>query len=489
MPSSQTDKTSTVLVVEPRAARVASLAAALERHFPLRQADTAAAAEAVLTAGGVHVVVAEQRLPDRTGLDLLAAVRGRWPDLVRIVVTSAADTDAVAAGIGRAGLFQYLTRPFHPDNLLLTVGNACRLARLRREHERLLAARRPGAVRTAALSPATWDRRERSWCLDAVVRGPESPLEPICDQLARIAPYDIPVLLTGESGTGKELFARALHQSSLRAMQPFVAENCGALPDQLLESELFGHRKGAFTGAVSDHVGLFEQADGGTVFLDEIGDVSPAFQVKLLRVLQEGEIRPIGGVQRRQVDVRVVAATNKDLEQAMLAGSFRPDLYYRLAGVTLHLPPLRLRPGDLGPICERLLRDAARAFGMSVQRLAPETLALLERYHWPGNVRELRSELQRMVVLSDGGPTLGPHLLSAKVLGRAALSDGTPAVVGTLKERVEALEAGILSETLTRCGWNKSRAAAELGLSRVGLRNKLARYGIDVTEPDPPEGG
>ncbi len=326
--------------------------------------------------------------------------------------------------------------------------------------------------------------RDRNWCLDAVVRGPDSPIEAVCDQLARIAPYDIPVLITGESGTGKELFARALHTISPRAGQPFVAENCGALPDQLLESELFGHRKGAFTGAVTDHVGLFEQANGGTVFLDEIGDVSAAFQVKLLRVLQEGEIRPIGSVQRRQVDVRVVAATNRDLEQAMLAGSFRHDLYYRLAGATLHLPPLRRRLSDIGPICERLLREAAEAFGTPRQRLAPETLALLRRYHWPGNVRELRSELQRMVVLSDRSPVLGPQLLSAKVLARATVPDETPASTGTLKERVEALEAGILSETLSRHGGNKTRAAAELGLSRVGLRNKLARYGLDLDAPE-----
>jgi two-component system, NtrC family, response regulator HupR/HoxA len=412
-------------------------------------------------------------------------VRTRWPDLVRVLVTPTADVDRVIADIGRTGLYQYLTRPFHPQNLLLTVTNACRLSRLRRDNERLLAARRPGAVHTSSLAPDPWDRRERSWCIDAVVRGPDSPLEPLCDQVARVAPYDIPVLLTGESGTGKELFARALHVSSLRAHMPFVAENCGALPDQLLESELFGHRKGAFTGAVADHVGLFEQADGGTVFLDEIGDVSPAFQVKLLRVLQEGEIRPIGSEQRRQVDVRVIAATNKDLEQAMLAGSFRHDLYYRLAGITLHLPPLRRRLGDLVPIAERLLRETATAFGTPLQRLSPQALALLTRYHWPGNIRELRSELQRMVVLSDGGPELGPQLIGAKVLARAAVNDTLPAVGATLRERVEALEAGILSETLSRCGGNKSRAAAELGLSRVGLRSKLARYGLDGGEPEP----
>jgi two-component system response regulator HupR/HoxA len=474
-----------VLVVEPPTPRAASLAAVLERHFPLRRADTAEAAEAVLGAGGVQVVVAEQHLPDRSGLDLLTAARARWPDPLRVLVTHGCDLDTAAAGIDRAGLYQYLARPFHPDNLLLTVSNACQLAHLKRDHERLLAGRPPYPGQPRRLTPHPLSRRERNWCLEAVVRGPDSPIEGVCDQLTRIAPYDIPVLITGESGTGKELFARALHTISPRAEQPFVAENCGALPDQLLESELFGHRKGAFTGAVSDHVGLFEQADGGTVFLDEIGDVSPAFQVKLLRVLQEGEIRPIGGVQRRQVDVRIVAATNKDLEQAMLAGSFRHDLYYRLAGVTLHLPPLRRRLEDLGPICERLLREAAEAFGTPRQHLAPEALALIQRYHWPGNVRELRSELQRMVVLSDGRPTLGPQLLSAKVLARAVVPEERPAITtGTLKDRVEALEAGILSETLARCGGNKTRAAAELGLSRVGLRNKLARYGMDAEASD-----
>ena len=329
-------------------------------------------------------------------------------------------------------------------------------------------------------------RLKQSFRFDTIVRAADSPLNGLCDQVARFAAYDIPVLLTGESGTGKELFARALHYNSPRADKPFVAENCGALPDQLLESELFGHRRGAFTGAVADHVGLFEQADGGTIFLDEIGDVSPAFQVKLLRVLQEGEVRPVGSQHRRRVDVRVVSATNRDLGRGMADGVFRPDLYYRLAGVTLHLPPLRERPGDIDAICQRLLADAARGFGLRPGKVTDDAMELLLRYDWPGNVRELQNEIQRMLVMSDGTGSLGPELVSDRILAQAHLAagdvaTGTPSSGATLKERVEALEIRLLRDSLRRHEGNKTRVADELGLSRVGLRSKLERYSV---EPD-----
>ncbi len=325
-------------------------------------------------------------------------------------------------------------------------------------------------------------RLKLNFRLEKIVRAPESSINRICEQVARVAPYDIPVLIGGESGTGKELFARAVHYNSLRADKPFVAENCGAMPDQLLESELFGHKRGAFTGAVSDRIGLFEQADGGTIFLDEIGDVSPTFQVKLLRVLQEGEVRPIGSNQRRKVKVRVVAATNKDLEQEIRAGRFREDLFYRLAGVRIHLPPLRERRVDIPVIARCLLDEAIDAFGKPTEGFTQEAIACMQEYHWPGNVRELRNEIQRVLVMSEGA-RLGAELLSPRVL-RAAPRHEEPemdllaGLDGTLKDRVMVLEERVLRETLIRHRWNKSRAADELGLSRVGLRNKLERYGL-----------
>jgi len=301
------------------------------------------------------------------------------------------------------------------------------------------------------------------------------------------------VLITGESGTGKELVARALHYNSLRWNKPFVVENCAALPDELLESELFGHRRGAFTGAVDDHTGLFERADGGSIFLDEIGEVSPTFQAKLLRVLQEGEIRRVGGRQTRKVDVRVIAATNRDLEAEVEAGRFREDLYFRLAGVSLHVPPLRERPMDIPVISKMLLEKSQAQFGKSLQGLSPEALSCLEAYRWPGNVRELQNEIQHILVMGPPAGWVGPQHLSRRVsqaMRRAPEPSQGPSVAGlegTLRERIETLEACILKESLMRHRWNKSRAAKELGLSRVGLRAKLERYGLEKIEALPLE--
>ncbi len=481
-----------VLFVDPDTGTRTVVANLLASQAEVRLADGAIAAEPVLETSEPALILASQSLPERTGVGFLTRCRERRPDALRILIADAAHADGGLDGIERADLYQLLINPWHPIALQQTVRNACELHALRSLRSTRGAGtpssdpprERDESLPDASLARPAMAKGKRACRMDAVVRAPASPLEAICDQLALVAPFDIPVLLTGESGTGKELFARALHHNSPRAERPFVAENCGALPDQLLESELFGHRKGAFTGAIADHVGLFEQADGGTVFLDEIGDVSPAFQVKLLRVLQEREIRPIGSDRRQRVDVRVVAATNRDLEQALRDGSFRPDLYYRLAGVSLHLPPLRERPGDIPAICERILDQAARAFGLEPKRLTDEALVLLQRHQWSGNIRELQNELQRILLLGAGEDRLGAHLLSAKLLHGGAVAEPSLPGSKTLKERVEALEAGILCETLTRCQWNKSRAATELGLSRVGLRRKLERYGLSQASPD-----
>ncbi|CCG06889.1 sigma-54 interaction domain-containing protein [Pararhodospirillum photometricum] len=311
-----------------------------------------------------------------------------------------------------------------------------------------------------------------------LLHAPDSPLTEVIAVAHKIAVFDIPVLLTGESGTGKELLARAIHDASPRAGGAFVVENCGALPDPLLESELFGCRKGAFTGAHEDRIGLFEQANGGTIFLDEIGETSPAFQVKLLRVLQEGEIRPLGASVTRKVNVRVLTATNRDLEEEVRDRRFRRDLYYRLAGFPIHLPALRHRPGDLPLLAEAFARHASSALNKPVAGLTPEALARLARHDWPGNVRELYNEIQRMVALAES-PWLDPSLFSP-TLALAGDPDPTPVVgtTGTLRTRVERFEAEIIDEALERHNGNISRVARDLGLSRVGLRGKMLRYGL-----------
>lgn len=323
--------------------------------------------------------------------------------------------------------------------------------------------------------------------LDRLVRASDSPLNAVCELAEAVAPYDISVLITGESGTGKELLARAIHDRSLRASRAFVVENCGAVPDPLLESELFGHRRGAFTGAYEDHVGLFQQADGGTLLLDEIGETSPAFQVKLLRVLQNGEIRPVGSSRTLRVNVRVIAATNRNLQEEVRRGRFREDLYYRLAMVTLHVPALRERPMDIPLIANHILARAMAALGKPVEGFTEEALALLKAYRWPGNVRQLENEIVRMLALARG-PRLGAELLSSQVFHAAEEEADEAAFTtlsrldGTLKERMEILEARMLKETLIRHRWNKTQAARELGLSRAGLRSKLARYGMEKND-------
>ncbi|MEG0885767.1 MAG: sigma 54-interacting transcriptional regulator, partial [Janthinobacterium sp.] len=279
-----------------------------------------------------------------------------------------------------------------------------------------------------------------------IVRAPGSPMDGICELAARVARFDLSVLVLGESGSGKELLARAMHYASARAERVFVMENCGAITDSLLESELFGHKRGAFTGAYEDHVGIFQRADGGTVFLDEIGDTSPAFQVKLLRVLQEGEVRPVGATRAVPINVRVIAATHRDLEQEVRAGRFRQDLYYRLAGVTLTMPPLRERPADVLPIAEALLAQGTRELGVAARSFAPDAMACLLAYPWPGNIRELRNEIYRAIALaSSEREELGAQAFSGKVVqGRmAGGADGAcaPGVMaiphsGTLEQRL-----------------------------------------------------
>lgn len=474
-----------ILVVDDEPRSVETIARVLDDDFDVLTAHDGEQALEVLAANPIEIILADQRMPGMTGIEMLTRVRQEWPDVVRIVISGFTDAADIISGINEAGIYHYVTKPWHPDALLLTIRNAADLFRLQRENVRLAQELR---LTTPDLAKQADSRRQalvQRFQFDEIIRASDSPLNAVVEQVRRIAPYDVSVLLTGESGTGKELFARALHYNSHRADRPFVVENCGAIPNSLLESELFGHKKGAYTGAVSDHSGLFETADGGTVFLDEIGETSPEFQVKLLRVLQTGEFRPVGSNQTRHTDVRIVAATNRDLEQEVHAGRFRADLYYRLAEITVTLPPLRERPVDIEPLTDHLVDQQGKALGRpGVTGPDGDTLACLQRYEWPGNIRELNNVVKQMLVLSDGNQ-LTPDLLPRHVRLGVASSDQPEQTLsslpaeGSLRDRVEAMEAAILHETLMRHRWNKSRAAEELGLSRVGLRGKLERYGIE----------
>ena len=480
-----------ILVVDDEVRSQEALHRTLEEDFEVFCASGADEGMAILEreqlSSGIRIVLCDQRMPGTTGVQFLKEVRDRWPDIVRIILSGYTDAEDIITGVNEAGIWQYLLKPWQPEQLLLTLQRAAEVWRLQQENQRLSLDLRTAEPVLKRHVETKQERAKSSLGLAAVIRAPGSPLNTVCDLVERVAPYDLSVMVTGESGTGKEMVARAIHYESRRASKAFITENCGALPDTLLESELFGYKRGAFTGAVDDRVGLFQQADGGTLFLDEIGETSPAFQVKLLRVLQEGEFRPLGSNRPVTVDVRVIAATNRDLEADVRSGRFREDLYYRLATISLHVPPLRERTMDLPLLANRLLASSCSALGKSVEGFSREAMACIAAYRWPGNVRELQNEILRMVALATT-PLLGADLLSPRVLrtpvGETPSADFAWAdgLTGGLKERMEQLEMHVLKEAMIRLRWNKSKAARELGLSRVGLRAKLVRYGLEQAE-------
>jgi len=461
-------KPSPILVVAEESGLREALRQALAPVFEVIAVTGGTEAETVLagTAGAmVAVVLCAPRVGGESGVSLLARLRTLWPDPVRLLLAGSLAAEEILAGLDQAGLYRVVAEPWQPDRLLATVAEAAWL------FQRLTPANdtRPPPD-TALPRPLAAPRPQDGFA--PIVHAASSPVAKVIEMARRAAAYDISVLITGASGTGKELLARAIHQGSTRANRPFVVENCGALPEHLLESELFGSKKGSYTGAYQDRIGLFEVADGGTLFLDEIGETSPAFQVKLLRALQEGEIRPVGAQRPRRVDVRVISATNRDLDGEVAAGRFRRDLYYRLAAFPIHIPPLAERRMDITPIAERILAQVNHAFHRAVPGFHPDTLRRMQAYGWPGNVRELHNEIQRMVALSDANQPLGPHLLSPRLV----LPPATTVAGHTLKDRVEALEKTEIEDALARSKGNISHAAELLGLSRVGLRAKIDRY-------------
>jgi two-component system response regulator HupR/HoxA len=478
-----------VLVVDDEVRSQDAMRRTLDEDFTVLTASDADEARTCMERYEVSVILCDQRMPGLTGVAFLKEVRERWPDTVRIVISGYTDSEDIIAGINDAGIYQYILKPWIPDHLLSTVRNAVEAQALQRDTHRLHLELRTSTPVLRQRAAGKLAHAQRVFDFDRIERASGSPLDAVCEMAARVARYDLSLLVLGESGSGKELLARAVHYASPRAGAAFVVENCAAMPDTLLESELFGHKRGSFTGAFEDHPGLFQRANGGTVFLDEIGETSPAFQVRLLRVLQEREVRPVGAVRAVPVDVRVIAATHRDLEQRVRDGLFREDLYYRIAGVSITVPPLRERAGDIAPIARRLVAEVGAELGRPGAALSDEALACLMGYPWPGNVRELRNEIARAVALSDHD-VVEAQTFSRRVLhGQAGLAThqqaglaGQGAVLpqtGTLSERLDAIEAMVLREALLRHRWNKTRAAKELGLSRVGLRAKMARFGLE----------
>jgi len=426
----------------------------------------------------IAVAIIDQRMPGMTGTELIQRSSGPYPDLVRIILTGYTDVESLIDAINAGRVYRYLTKPWHKDELVATVRQGLEVHRLAQDNRRLQAELHAANERLRAENVhLKREARGRHRFQDII--GSSTALRDTLQMVERVVAADCNVLILGETGTGKELVARAIHYNGPRADKPFVSENCGAIAPDLLASELFGHRRGAFTGATDDRKGLFEAAHGGSIFLDEIGDCPADLQTKLLRVLDQSEIRRVGENKPVSVDTRVIAATHHDLEQDVAAGTFRKDLFYRLSVVTITLPPLRDRKDDIPLLVEAFLGRLAREKGRRVRGLTPATLEALAAYDFPGNVRELENEIERAVTLVDDDGYVTPDLLSPKFGAVLASPDGTgSATNGSLRQTVERYETQLIRDALGRNDGNQTRTAAELGLSRRAFIDKLQKYGI-----------
>jgi two-component system response regulator PilR (NtrC family) len=455
-----------ILVVDDERSLRELLAIFLSRAgYAVETAGNGAEARRAMAAKEHDLIITDLQMPDASGLDVLAESKAAHPDTQVIVVTAYATADTAIAAM-KAGAYDYLVKPFKLDEVGLVVERAL---------ERRLLWRQNLALR---------DEIKGRYRLDRLL-GKSAAMQRVFDMLRKIAPARTSVLLYGESGTGKELAARALHELSPRADREMVAINCGAIPETLIESELFGHVKGSFTGATADKRGLFEAAHGGTLFLDEVGELPLATQVKLLRALQERRVKPVGGVAEREVDVRVVAATNRDLETEIEKGTFRQDLYYRLNVIQVRLPPLRERREDIPLLVEHFVRKFSAEMGQPVRfGVDPAAMAALTSYTFPGNVRELENLVERAVTLATGGRITADALpdLSAGAARAAGGAPDLPASGFDLERELETFERRYVLKALERTEGNRTLAARVLGISFRSMRYRLSKLGIAGSE-------
>ena len=452
-------------------------------EYTLDAATSATEAIKALRQNSYDAVIVDVQLPDRPGFQLLNEIQ-EIDAQVPVILMTGHGTANTAIEAMRKGAFDYLIKPIDPDHLLLVVGRALEVSRMTRNP----------LTRTEQTVTATEDEGLVGYC---------PAMQEVFRQIGRVAGQEVTVLILGESGTGKELVARAIYQYSKRADKPFRAINCAAIPETLLESELFGHEKGSYTGAGQRRIGKFEQCDGGTLFLDEIGDMTPLTQSKVLRVLQDQQFERVGGNETVRTNVRLIAATNRNLADMMDRGTFRNDLYFRLNVYTIHLPPLRERKGDLPLLVNHFLGRFNRELNKSIKRVSPETMDLLNDYAWPGNLRELQSVLKHAVVVSNSSILL-PEFLPQNVRDftsrpipvrtatgdpRAELDDALRRFVdqqlhsgsdNLYEQIIRSIDFQLLTEILNQVDGNVTRAAALLGISRSTLRSKLATLGITL---------
>jgi len=464
-----------LLLVDDESANLQKLQRTFIPQYDVHLARSGEEALAILRAHPVDVIITDQKMPHMTGIQLLEASQAEYPNLVRIVLTGYTEVEDLIAAINTGKVHKYLLKPWTPEDLIIAVREALEKLELQRENERLTTELQSINERLRAENTILRHEVEEGLYRDIVSASPE--MESILRLLQRVTGTETTVLIQGETGTGKELIARYVHRESARCDKIFIPVNCGAIPRDLVESEFFGHAKGAFTGAAGEKKGYFEIADGGTIFLDEIGEAPAELQVKLLRVIQEGEIMPVGYRRTRSVDVRIIASTNRDLKAEVESGRFRQDLYFRINVFSVTIPPLRERKKDIIPLADHFLRQFSRRLNRRIGSLLEPTRRLLEEYAWPGNVRELQNEIERLALLAEPGVDIGPDLLSDHLTRRSRMPRRDTM---NLKSAIRDLEEEMIRAAMDRFRQNKSRTARALGISRQSLLDRLRRISLST---------
>jgi two-component system, NtrC family, response regulator HupR/HoxA len=460
-----------LLLVDDEQANLQKLQRTFMGQYGVHLAQSGEEALKILQDAPIDAIITDQKMPNMTGIEFLELSQKTFPNLVRIVLTGFTDVEDLIAAINTGKVHKYITKPWEPDDLRLAVQDSLEKLELVRENDRLAAELKEANEKLQTENIILRREVEKQADPKSIIYGsPE--MENILRLLRRVTGTETTVLIQGETGTGKELIARFIHAESNRRDQIFIPVNCGAIPKDLVESEFFGHARGAFTGATQEKKGYFEMANRGTIFLDEIGEAPQELQVKLLRVIQESEIMPVGYHQPKKVDVRIIASTNRDLKAEVSANHFRQDLYFRINVFSITIPPLRERKKDIVPLAEFFLQQFSLKLNRKVNGFMNETKDRLLTYSWPGNVRELQNEIERLVLLSETGKSIGPELLSDQIRQRHRPNLASD---GDLKSAVRELEDEMIRAALQRFGQNKSRTARALGISRQSLLEKLRR--------------
>ena len=449
-----------ILVVDDDALILESISELLKLEgYDVDSAGTAEQALKMMESSPYNLLLTDVNMPNVSGFELLKVVKQKYPRMVVVLITGYGTIENAVEAI-KMGAIHYVTKPVIDDEIKLIVARSLQQQKLVTENKSLR------------------EQLDVRYSFENII-GQDYKMRRLFDLVKAVSATDTTILITGESGTGKTLLARAIHHNSIRKNGPFIEVNCGALPDTLLESELFGHMKGSFTGAIANKPGKFEAADTGTIFLDEISTASSALQVKLLRVMQDSTFEKVGANKSQKVDIRFVLATNRDLQKEVAAGTFREDLYYRIHVMPMHLPSLRERVGDILLLAEHFLRVYSSRMGKNITGFAADAKTMLQEYVWPGNVRELENALERGVILAQG-PLLDTRDFSAQIQGGVGGLAGESTRILPLKKALEEPEKRIIKRTLESCNWNRQAAAAMLKINRTTLYMKMKKYDLVV---------